>query len=86
MTPAERIAKQKKPRRKLSGKDTPWICTIGDERRRLGLSQDDVCEEIGLSKSSLSVIEHGTDPLLSTATRLADFFGLPISIFWTKKD
>lgn len=46
------------------------------------LSMRDVAEAVGLSISSYFQIEHGGDPMLTTATRIAVFFGKSVDDLW----
>lgn len=86
-TPAEILA-AKKPRRKLRSKPyvrkTAWLCRITELRHELRISLDDVAKEVGISKTALWQIEHGTDPMLTTAHKLAVFFGKCIEDIWRK--
>ena len=84
MTPAEKLAKTVKPRRRLSGKHVIWKCRVRDERLKLGLTQAQVAAACMITKAGLSVIENGTDPLLTTAWKLANFYGRPVEKLWTK--
>lgn len=48
-------------------------------REARGLSQDQLCQQLGISRQSLSAIERGKhSPALPTAFRIAGFFALPI--------
>jgi DNA-binding XRE family transcriptional regulator len=42
----------------------------------------DVATAVGLSISALFFLEHGTDPQLTTARRLAEFFGTTTDDLW----
>jgi DNA-binding XRE family transcriptional regulator len=84
MTPAEKLAKTVKPRRKLSGKKAIWKCKLKEERLHLGLTQAQVAAACMITKAALSVIENGTDPLLTTAWKLANFYGRPIEKLWVR--
>lgn len=88
MTPAEKLAKEK-PRRKLREKPyertSHWHCGITRLRHELRISLDDVADAIGISKTTLWQIEHGTDPMLTTAMKLSVFFGRPIESMWTER-
>ena len=85
MTPAEKLSKSK-PRRKLGTKPyerkAPWNCGITSLRHALRISLDDVATAVGISKTALWQIEHGTDPMLTTAAKLATFFGRSIEEIW----
>lgn len=85
MTPAEKLAKSK-PRRKLRAKPhqrtSPWDCGITALRHELRISLDDVAKAVEISKTALWQIEHGTDPMLTTAAKLAAFFGRTVEQLW----
>lgn len=84
-SPAELLA-ERKPRRKLRAKPyarkSPWDCRITAMRHELRISLDDVAKAVKISKTALWQIEHGTDPMLTTATKLATFFGRSIHELW----
>lgn len=84
MTPAEKLAAQKpkKPRRTSPDRKYPWKCGIRDERKKLGLSSQDVAKAVGISQACLIAIERGSGPNLSTAMRLAAFFGRTVEQLW----
>ena len=88
MTTAEKLAaaKPKRTRRKnggsSKGKTVVWKCQLATCRTNLRLSILDVAEAIGMSASGLWDVEHGTDPLLTTAMRLSNFYGLAIPTLW----
>lgn len=54
-------------------------------REGLRLSIKDVATAVGMTQSGYCVIEHGTDPLLSTARTIATFFGKSVEELWPKK-
>jgi transcriptional regulator with XRE-family HTH domain len=83
MTPAEQLS-QAKPRRtrKLTNHPRVWQCAVRRERERLRLSLDEVSEAVGMSKCGLWQVERGSDPMLTTAWKLAHFFGFPIADLW----
>ncbi len=88
MTPAEKAAAAKKPAKckpllgKRSVRAYPWACTLREARQALRLSLRDVAGGCDLSIAGLSEIERGTDPQLSTARRLATFFGKTVEELW----
>lgn len=90
MTPAERLAKQKRRQRpKRNGPPAPqpvaWATTLRDRREALGLSMRDVAAACGLGVPSYFRVEHGyADPCLSTALRISRFFGCGVWELWTK--
>jgi DNA-binding XRE family transcriptional regulator len=61
-----------------------WRCGLKQRRNLLGLSLDDVAEAIGVCRTTVWQIENGTDPMLSTAARLAEFFGCGLDEMWAK--
>lgn len=86
-TPAEALAASKRPRRKPrhaspSKRPPAWTCSLRARREDLGLSMRDVATAVGLSISALFFLEHGTDPQLTTARRLAEFFGTTTDDLW----
>lgn len=85
MTPAEICAakKTKKPRKETPPRrDAMWQCLLFAKRTALGLSMRDVAEATGMSVTGYFQIEHGADPMLTTARMLADFFGEPVETLW----
>lgn len=88
-TPAELLARTRKrkrsPRNRVS-KVGPLYCFCRVAREELGLSLDAVAEAIGMSKTAIWQIEHGGDPVLTTALKLAAFYGMPIERLWEKRD
>lgn len=84
MTPAEKLS-SKKPPRILKGSNTGvFLCRIRALREPLRLTIKDVATATGISSSGIHEIENGRDPQLSTALKLAEFFGRDISEIWTK--
>lgn len=88
MTPAERVAKRKKPSprapwgtKEFVGK---WQCGLRACRQSLGLTLADVSAAVGLSIAGLQRIEVGIDPILSNARKLADFYGKSVEELWTE--
>jgi DNA-binding XRE family transcriptional regulator len=51
-------------------------------RLELGLSLKAVGEEIGMTQAGLWNIEHGTDPMLTSARKIAKFFGKTVDEIW----
>jgi len=88
LSQAEQLAKTKrhrKPRRigqQKTARRVHWVCRIRDVRESLGLSIRDVAEACGFSVAGLWEIEHGTDPMLTSAMRLAEFYGKNFSELW----
>ena len=84
MSPAQRLSKKKKHRKPFSRK-VVFDCSVRTRRLEYGLSIRDVAEQIGMTISGIHSIEHGTDPQLSTAYKLAAFFGAKIDDLWSMK-
>lgn len=62
---------------------------IRDYRLKMGLTQSQLADEIGVSKNSISEYENGNfDPRLEVAVQLGHFFGCPLypGLFYTAKD
>lgn len=90
MTPAEKLAKAKNRKKK-----TPWgertkekrptlFATGAKElRTELGLTQTEVAEAIGTTTSSIISAEMGFDMYLSTALKLAAFYGRTVEQIWS---
>lgn len=89
MTPAEKLAAkvkaERKPRNRKPVRQKVWNSNLRAYRERLELSLDQVAAAVGLSKTALWQLENGTDPMLTTARRLADFFGVDVWGLWRKK-
>ncbi len=88
-TPAERLA-AKKPWRRPSRNGVTlhkkvWYCGLREVREELKISMRDVAKAVGLSLTAYWQIEHGTDPMLSNAVKLAAFFGKPVEELWSKR-
>jgi DNA-binding XRE family transcriptional regulator len=85
-TPAEELAARKPrkraPRNEAAPRKRTWRCTIRDRRESLNLSLRDVANAVGVSTTTLHQIEHGTDPQLTTARKLALFFGANEQDLW----
>lgn len=90
MTPAEKLAAakpRKRPRRNVSEKweNVPLKCTLRIIREKLNLSLRDVADAVGLSVSGMHAIEHGRDVQMTTALRLAEFYGVDVNEIWKLK-
>lgn len=87
MTPAEKLAAEKPwrpaPRNHVKPRKTVWKCGLRAAREKLRISLRDVAKACGISVTALWQIEMGTDPMLTTATKLAAFFGMRIDELWT---
>lgn len=90
-TPAQLLAASKtvKPSRPIkpnASRASPWNCSLRRLRDELGLSLDDVANAVGMSKAGYWEIEKGGDPMLSTAHKLAKFFGKATCDIWRRRD
>jgi len=89
MTPAEKLAskkpRQRAPRNLMPYKRVVWICNVREIRDHLNLSLTDVAIAVGLSVTCLSQVERGGDLVLTTARRLAEFFGRTTDELWPAK-
>lgn len=89
-SPAEVLA-AKQPRKRAARKPAglglraPFMCSCRELRESLGLTMGVVAEAVGLSKTAYWQIEHGTEPVLGSALRIAKFFGRPVEWLWTWK-
>lgn len=86
MTPAEKLA-SRRPARKRGQRARPrnrtWPgCRLRELRESLGLSYREVSGAVGLSIAGLYEVEMGADTLLSTARRLAAFYGESVEELW----
>lgn len=59
-----------------------WVCNLRYLRDKHNLSMDQVAAGVSLSKTAYWQIEHGGDPMLTSARRIADFFGQRIEMLW----
>lgn len=87
MTPAEALASRKtwhRPKRNGPARSVKriWHCRVREVREALHLSLRDVAKSIHLSITALFQIEHGGDPQLTTARRIATFFGWSVEDLW----
>lgn len=90
-SPAERLAatkRRQRPKRKHHApqRETHWTCGVRELRESLGLSQRDVCSACGLSNATLVWVEGGYDVRLTTARRIAAFFGTTTDKLWLAKE
>lgn len=90
MTPAERLARKTTKIRKsrvvgTNPRKRPWKCCIRETRQGLRLAMHEVAAAVGLCMSIMSEIERGSDPMLTTARKLADFYGKTIEELWPKR-
>lgn len=63
-----------------------WICQLRAIREKLGLTQRDVAAAVGMSAAGYHQLENGTDPQLSTATEVANFFDVEIRELWQPRE
>lgn len=82
MSPAEKLAESKKSDARKPGRKVVFKCNIIEYRKKLGLTIKDVAKGTGLTRSSISVIERGSDPQLSSVCKIAFFFGVKIEELW----
>jgi DNA-binding XRE family transcriptional regulator len=79
---AETIVRTRKHRKTSSKRKAVWNCLIRPERERLGLTLRETADAVGMTQAGLSVIELGSDPMLTTAFKLSAFYGKPINVLW----
>lgn len=87
-TPAEKAASKK--RRRLPGSGSSAYakrfnnvaCNVRPIRKSLGLSMEDVAIAIETSVSVIHAIEHGSDLRMTTAKKIAVYFGRSMSELW----
>lgn len=88
-TPAERLAAKKQRKRPKNYlpyvRKITWACGARDARVSLRLAMRDVAEAVGLSVSSYWYLEMGGDVCLTTARRVAAFFGKTVEELWKEK-
>lgn len=61
--------------------------TFAAARKNVGLTQEDACREIGISKATLSYYESGTrEPTFSTLCKMADVYGCSLDDFRRDKN
>ena len=86
MTPAEKMAQQKPPRKRRKSprpKVPPsWNCTAREVRESLRLSMLDAATGCKLSVAAVYQIENGSDPMLTTARTIATFYGRTVEELW----
>lgn len=89
MTPAEELSRNK-PWRRPGRNNVPqrrkvWDCRVRACRELLRLSLRDVAMATSLSIAALWQVEMGGDVMLTTATKLAIFFGKTVAELWIAK-
>lgn len=85
MTPAEQLAAnrpERKQREQAEAEAAVWRCALRAKRVELRLSMDEVAKAVSMSKAGLWGIEKGSDPMLTTAAKIARFFGCSIESLW----
>ena len=56
-------------------------------RRQRGMTQADVAEQLGISKSAISMYEQGNrEPELELLERIADLFGVSVNVMLGRRD
>jgi DNA-binding XRE family transcriptional regulator len=85
-SPAEILSKKKPwgrpPRNVKYLRKITWDCRLRELRVFLKLSIGDVADAVKLSKTAYWQLEQGTDPMLTTACRVAAFFGMDVQAIW----
>lgn len=86
-SPAEELAAKKPWRREprnvdYKRKKTWKKCQLRKLRESLRLSLSDVAQAVGYGVTTIHQLEHGTDPMLTTAKKLATFFGVSVDAIW----
>mgnify|MGYP001594946050 CR=1 FL=1 len=88
MTPAEKLSKTKvrrrKPQERKARRAAVWQCKLRDFREELDLSLKDVAGACNLTITCIFQVELGSDPMLSTARKLATFYGKTIEEIWPR--
>lgn len=69
----------------MKGRPMIWKCKLGEKRFGLNLTLREIEAGCGVSSAVLCAIEHGTDPQLTTATKIAEFFGCTIKEMWPER-
>lgn len=87
-SPAERLAAKKSwrrpPRNRVEPRRRSWVCQVRAVREGLRISLRDVAAACSLSVTALWQIEMGGDPMLTTARKLAKFFGKTTDELWPR--
>ncbi len=89
MTPAEKLSAAKpwrrSPRNKVSPRKRFWNTRLREVREELRISLKDVAKAVGMSVTAIWQLEMGTDPMLSTARKLASFYGMDVWVLWPSR-
>lgn len=85
MTPAEKLAAAKRSTGDVTAKraGVPFVCRLEVVRAQLGLTQTEVADAIGMNVVFYGNIERGKSITLTTAIRIARFYGKPVEELWT---
>lgn len=83
-TPAEKLSVNKGPARKARAAANGWslICRCREIRNDLGLTIRDVAAATGISNPCICDVERGAETTISTARKLAKFYGKTIDWLW----
>lgn len=85
MTPAEKVAKkirsQRGPRNNVRP-DGPLRCRVREVREAVGISMNVAAEAIGFSLAGMSQLERGGDCVMTTAHKIAAFYGKTVDELW----
>jgi DNA-binding XRE family transcriptional regulator len=89
-SPADILASKKQWRRQPCNKrpaprKSHWMCRIREVRESKRLAMRDVAKAVDMSVTTLFQIEKGTDPMLSTAMKLAAFFAMDVVELWAAR-
>ncbi len=85
MSPAEKMASEKKKRTKQAPDRiarSQVCCSIRKKREALGLSSSNVAAGVGIAASHAQWVERGAGVGVVTALKLARFFGCPVEELW----
>lgn len=86
MSPAEKVAASKPPKPKSKGSPRgaipTWVSRLRETRSALGLTMAEAAAGVELSIGGLCFLEYGADPHLTTALRIAEFYGKSIKELW----
>lgn len=83
-SPAEKLASAKSKKRvdrKAKATGT-LVCTCRRIRQRLNLTIADVSDATGISKQCVCVVERGAETTITTARKLATFYGKTLDELW----
>lgn len=86
-TAAEKLARtkrRKRPRRNESSREPLVRCRVREVRESLNLSLRDVAAAVGISIAGLHAIEHGNGCQMSSALKLAAFYGKSLDELWSE--